>query len=402
MRVLFFVSEYHRFNGAQRSLLELVRNLPSAGVEPVVVFPGEGRCTTAFREADIRVDVLPGPPIQTTFGKHLLDISLPRKFAIFASQIVPYSFKIAAYAKRQCVDLLHCNSPRSLLLAGYGPALQGIPVVSYIRGLLTSYNRWQRFLLGVLPSRILLVCDSIRSELDSRFQSKCVTTYDSIDEQTVQGIESWAEQPAFPQGQGSIVIAIFGAVIPEKGHHHLLRAAWLINQRYQGPRPRFIALGEFMDSRYRDYMNRLIKDYELDNFHCLGWRDNPFPYYHMSDIVVLPSVIRERIPTEEGSLEVQSGEGLPRTVLEAMYLGKPVVASSIAGVPEAIVNGETGYVVPPGDPEKLAAAICYLLESPDKRRVMGEAGAMRARSLFTTEAVVQKTVVVYQELVEKR
>jgi glycosyltransferase involved in cell wall biosynthesis len=141
---------------------------------------------------------------------------------------------------------------------------------------------------------------------------------------------------------------------------------------------------------------------EMGVFYLICWLRHYPQDRGTRPIVVLPSVIRERIPTEEGSLEVQSGEGLPRTVLEAMYLGKPVVASSIAGVPEAIVNGETGYVVPPGDPEKLAAAICYLLESPDKRRVMGEAGAMRARSLFTTEAVVQKTVVVYQELVEKR
>jgi glycosyltransferase involved in cell wall biosynthesis len=157
-----------------------------------------------------------------------------------------------------------------------------------------------------------------------------------------------------------------------------------------------------MDERYRRHLDRLIAQYRLDNFQFLGWRDIPFPYYHMSDIVVLPSIIRERILTEEGPLEAQSGEGLPRTVLEAMYLGKPVVASEIAGVPEMVVNGETGYVVPPADPEKLAEAICHLLESPDKRRVMGEAGATRVRSLFTTEVMVQKTVALYRELVEKR
>jgi glycosyltransferase involved in cell wall biosynthesis len=229
-----------------------------------------------------------------------------------------------------------------------------------------------------------------------------VTIYNSIDQQAIQGIERCEEQPFCPKAQGSITVAIFGAVIPEKGHHHLLRAAWLIKQRFQGPLPRFIALGEFMDGRYRRHLDRLIQEYDLDNFHFLGWRDNPFPYYHMSDIVVLPSVIREQIPTQEGPLAAQSGEGLPRTVLEAMYLGKPVVASCIAGVPEMVVNGKTGYVVPPGDPAKLAEAICYLLESPDKRRVMGEAGAMRARSLFNTEAMIQKTVALYQELVEKR
>jgi glycosyltransferase involved in cell wall biosynthesis len=229
-----------------------------------------------------------------------------------------------------------------------------------------------------------------------------VTIYNSIDQQAIQCSAIPEEQPFFPKVPGSVAIATFGAVVPEKGYHHLLRAAWLIKQRFPGPRPQFIALGEFMDDRYRRHLDRLIQEYDLDNFHFLGWRDNPFPYYHMSDVVVLPSVVREQIPTEEGPLEAQSGEGLPRTVLEAMYLGKPVVASGIAGVPEMIVNSETGYVVPPGDPEKLAEAICHLLECPDKRRVMGEAGAMRARSLFNTEVMIQKTVAVYQELVEKR
>jgi len=402
MRVLFFISEYSRFNGAQRSLLRLVRKLPAVGIEPVIVFPGEGHCTAMYREANLPVNVIPGPPLFTRFGQRLLQMNWLQNLAFFAAQIAPYSFKVAAYAKQQRVDILHCNTPRSLLMAGYVPALQGIPVVSYIRGLLTPYSRWQRFLLGALPSRSILVCDSVRSELASRFRSKCVTIYDSIDQQAIQDIESSEEQPFFSKEQGAVTIAIFGAVVPEKGYHHLLRAAWLVNQRFQGPRPRFIALGEFMDSRYRSYVAQLIQKYDLDNFHCLGWRDNPFPYYRMSDIVVLPSVVREQIPTGEGPLEAQSGEGLPLTVLEAMYLEKPVVASRIGGVPEVVVDGETGYVIPPGDPEKLSEAICHLLECPDKRRVMGEAGAMRVRSLFTTEVMVQKTVALYRELVEKR
>lgn len=402
IRVLFFIAEYHRFHGAQRSLLQLVRNLPSVGVDPVVVFPSEGRCTTAYREAGIKVDIVPGPPILTKFGKNLLDISLARKVAVLAGQIAPYSFKMAAYAKRQQIDLLHCNTPRSLLLTGYGPALRGIPIVCHIRGLLPLFNRWQRCLLGTLSSRIIVVSDALHSEFEHRFRSKCTTIYNSIDQQAIQGIDRCGEQLPVPKAQGSAVIATFGAVIPEKGYHHLLRAAGLVKQRFHGPQPRFIALGECMDSRYQRHLEQLIQKYGLDNFHFLGWCDNPFPYYHMSDIVVLPSVIRERILTEEGPLEAQSGEGLPRTLLEAMYLGKPVVASEIAGVPEMVVNGETGHIVSPGDPEKLAEALCHLLEFPDQRRVMGAAGATRVRALFTTEVMVQKTVALYRELVENR
>ena len=75
-------------------------------------------------------------------------------------------------------------------------------------------------------------------------------------------------------------------------------------------------------------------------------------------------------------------EGLPLSILEAMAAGLPVVASSVGGVPELVVEGETGLLVPPGDPHALAAAMERLLDDPALRRRLGAAGRTRVSEHF--------------------
>jgi glycosyltransferase involved in cell wall biosynthesis len=89
-------------------------------------------------------------------------------------------------------------------------------------------------------------------------------------------------------------------------------------------------------------------------------------------------------------------EGLPMTILEAMAAGLPVVASSVGGVPEVVVDGETGLVVPPGDPASLAAAIERLLADPALRRRLGGAARERVAELCSWDRVVDETLAAYK------
>ncbi len=92
-------------------------------------------------------------------------------------------------------------------------------------------------------------------------------------------------------------------------------------------------------------------------------------------------------------------EGFPITILEAMAAGKPVVTTDVGGCAEAVVDGETGVVVPPENPEALAEALEYVLTHPDEARRMGEAGRRRVEEHFTVEAMVRKHVEVYERVV---
>jgi glycosyltransferase involved in cell wall biosynthesis len=88
------------------------------------------------------------------------------------------------------------------------------------------------------------------------------------------------------------------------------------------------------------------------------------------------------------------------SVIEAMAFGLPVVATHAGGLAEVVEDGVTGILVPPGDSEALAEAVCRLLREPELRRRMGEAGRERVLEKFTIEGIVSQTLAVYSSLAE--
>jgi len=92
-------------------------------------------------------------------------------------------------------------------------------------------------------------------------------------------------------------------------------------------------------------------------------------------------------------------EGFGLALLEAMLAGKPVVATRVSSIPEIVVDGETGLLVPPDDPEALAAAILRVLRDPGR---LGEAGLARARSEFSVELMSRRTLAVYDRALSSR
>ena len=83
-------------------------------------------------------------------------------------------------------------------------------------------------------------------------------------------------------------------------------------------------------------------------------------------------------------------EGLPMALLEAMVAGKAIVASTTAGIPEAIESGKEGLLVPPGDVVALADALRIVMTDGERRRALGEAAALRARNEFTVRAMSER------------
>jgi len=91
-------------------------------------------------------------------------------------------------------------------------------------------------------------------------------------------------------------------------------------------------------------------------------------------------------------------EGFPRSILEAMRAGLPVIASNVGGVREAVIHGKTGLLVPRGDVPALREAIEALLINPDSRIRMGELGRKRYEAHFTFDRMVEETLAVYESV----
>ena len=91
-------------------------------------------------------------------------------------------------------------------------------------------------------------------------------------------------------------------------------------------------------------------------------------------------------------------EALPQSLMEAMVMERPVVVTPVGGCPDLVRDGETGFVAPAVSPELLAAAVCHLIEHPERARAMGEAGGERITSSYTMDHWARRMQKLYDEL----
>jgi glycosyltransferase involved in cell wall biosynthesis len=110
--------------------------------------------------------------------------------------------------------------------------------------------------------------------------------------------------------------------------------------------------------------------------------------------------VEQLLSRAQVSLLVSNWEGFPLSILEAMRAGLPVVATSLAGVSESVHDHETGFLVPRGDVDALRDRIGRLVSDPSLRLRLGANGRRRYEEDFTLEAFVNKTVAVYQGVLE--
>jgi glycosyltransferase involved in cell wall biosynthesis len=116
--------------------------------------------------------------------------------------------------------------------------------------------------------------------------------------------------------------------------------------------------------------------------HFLGPSSDPLAVLRAIDVFVHPSW----------------AEAFPYVILEAMSVGRPIVASDVGGISEAVVDGESGMLIPRRDPDALSRALIRLLNNPRRGAQMGEMARQRADSRFTLTAMIGRLIDVYDEL----
>jgi glycosyltransferase involved in cell wall biosynthesis len=195
-----------------------------------------------------------------------------------------------------------------------------------------------------------------------------------------RGLAPDAELAAL-RGEGFAVGAI-SVLRREKGLDVLVRAAPRILAAV--PQARVAVIG---DGPERESLERTARDLGLDaedRFAFFPFAPPSERYLHALDILVAPSV----------------WDAFPIGLLEAQACGVPQVASAVGGIPEAVVP-ETGIIVHPGDPDRLAAAAVELLRDPPRREAMAAASRARHAELFTVERMVAGTAAVYDSVLER-
>jgi glycosyltransferase involved in cell wall biosynthesis len=181
--------------------------------------------------------------------------------------------------------------------------------------------------------------------------------------------------------ESKIVVAV-GRFSPEKGMDVLIEAFQLLLRQVEGTH--LILVG---DGQERKAIEAQVQNLGLsDKVHFTGYTKTPGDYVAEADVVALPS----------------RSEGIPNTVLEAMAIGLPVVATAVGGVPEIIQDGLNGRLVPPSQPALLANALAEVLSKPELHRRLSLAGRQRVSDAFSIEARVRKLLALYQDVLDER
>jgi glycosyltransferase involved in cell wall biosynthesis len=185
------------------------------------------------------------------------------------------------------------------------------------------------------------------------------------------------------------VVGFIGRIVREKGIEELIEAMAYVTSRE--PQARLLIVGDTLasdgDTEAKEVVKKAILKYGLqDKVRFAGLRDDVPRLLTALDIFVLPSW----------------REGMPRSIIEAMATGLPVVATDIRGCREEVVHGDTGLLVPPKDPRELGEAILSLVCDDSLARKMGKRGREVALDWFDEDAVIERQIEAYYRLIEEK
>ena len=408
LKVVYCVAYFENFTGGQRSLTHLVTNLPPR-VEAVVLVPGEGGVAQGMRAHGVRVRVVPAPERLNVFEQALVRASLRQK-AMIVVDYLRFTLRVRQAVRSERADVVHCNETRSVLFFGLGARLAGRPVVWHIRGGTLLTGRWAlRALAQRVATRVVSVCDALHDEVDRRVPVQ--TIYNGVPRfRPPSGPSASAELGRFLRGRGvdrsrAFCLLTASSLVPYKGLHHVVEAMGIL-RRSDVRLERdvyWVVLGDANSpekQRYRSVLEHLAeREGVAQNILWAGWQEHAAVWMHQCDAVLLPSVAEEEMRLPDGArLRVVGTEGFPRIVLEAMSVGRPVIASRVAGVEEASRHLREAILVPPGDAEAIATAIRLLIDDPGLYRRLSTGGLERSES-FSIETMVDATVQLYDGLV---
>ena len=366
-----------RIGGAEKQLAELIRRLPRERFEQsLVLVQGGGPLIESVRSAGCEVVEL---GYQMKFRK--FD---PRCYVAMASALS----KFTEHLRRSRPDILHAQLYWANILSVVAGRRARVPAIVTSRLQLSNYkegrpmlqlieNFANRYTTAIFANSEAVRRDAIEHEKIGRAEIRVIPN--GVELEDFERLDASGPRNEFAIGEHHFVIVAVANLHPYKGHADLIRAAGALAKTHTNLR--LILPGR--DQGARADLERLVKDLGLEEaVRLIGEREDIGSLLAMADVVVHPS----------------HEEGFSNAILEAMAARKPVVATNVGGNPEAVVDGETGYLVPPRDPDSLAEAIEKLIVDANLRRRMGEAGWRRMEQEFSMKRLVERFAEWYEEL----
>jgi glycosyltransferase involved in cell wall biosynthesis len=352
------------WRGGQNQVLLTVLGLRALGHRTMLVAHGAGELRQRAAEG---LDLVPLAP------RTEMDLSAAWRLSRLIRQVRP--------------AVVHAHDPHAVAMAALAlsmmtsgpppPLIAARRVDFHLKG--NALSRWKYrqvdcFVCASEAIRQMLLGDGVP-------ETRTVTVYEGIDLDRAAAAPAAQLHADFWLPHDAPLVGNVAALVPHKGQRYLIDAAALVIRKV--PDARFIIAGE---GELRPALERQIKERHLEKHVFLaGFRPDVLSVHKAFDLFVMSSVT----------------EGLGSSLLDAMACEKAIVATTAGGIPEAVVDRETGLLVPPRDPEAMARAIIALLTDERARRVMAAAGLRRVHERFSVERMVRDTVNVYERVLMK-
>lgn len=300
-------------------------------------------------------------------------------------------YRLFRLLRNEGIHILHSHLFHADLLASILGRIANIPIIIATRHSADIYGKrreWVNSWARCLCDAVVAVSREVRdAELQwSRIRpSQVVVIPNGVEIQAYTGIDQTKVATLLDELNIPPNVPVLGTIASfkeYKGHTYLIDATVRILEEF--PDLKVLLVG---DGPLRTQLEKEVEALSLTHSIIFtGIRHDVREVLSFLDLFVLPS----------------SSEGLPMAILEAMAAGRPVVATRVGGVPEAVVDGVTGFLVPPRDPAALAEAIACLLRDHDLRRVMAQAARERVAQYFSVERMVEQTQNLYEQLLVEK
>jgi glycosyltransferase involved in cell wall biosynthesis len=372
---ILFIDHGDVVGGAQLSLAEHLHALDRRRFEPIVAC-GAGAPATVYRETGAEVVLFPLLRLRT------LD---PR----LAWRLLSTVFGLRRLARRVRPDIVVASTARAAYAAKLALWGTGFPLVWWVRDFM--YERRVFSVLAPGVTRIICVSEALRRFYsgagDQRFSVIVVgsTLHRALDSVSAGAVS--AERARWGFGPDDFVIGFMGRLVEEKGVEDVIEAVATLHR--DDSRARLLVVGtgngqlNTVEERARDRV--AAKGWDFIRF--AGFQGNEALYYRVFDAVVLAS---------------RQHEGYGMSAVQAMMAGTPVVATAVGGTPELVRDRDTGLLVPPSAPERIAGALRELLGDSALRARLVTAARREVMTNNREEVTTARAERLYHEILAER
>jgi len=367
---ILYLNAGSQLGGAERSLIDLLKGLDRSRFRPLVACPDNGPLAQILRERGIGI-----------YCCNFSGLSTPTRFF---SELL----NLRRFARERNVALIHGNSTLSVKHAMFLGWILGVPSVVHVRDEIppgaSFYRLWLRY-----SDCVIAVSDAVKKALiNTVIPAALKRIYNGIDTKRFRpDLNGFDARREWQWPENTPIVGMVGRFSFEKGATTFLGAVFQASLEF--PEVRFILVGDVVFSKNRKFKKGAIETAQrlqlLDRIKFVGEREDVETLMAGMDILVVPS----------------TREAFGRVAAEAGACGKPVVATAVGGLPEIVMDGETGILVPPEDCDAMSAAILRLLRDEGLRRTMGIKARERICRFFDIRRTIDEIENLYDTLLKE-